>query len=153
MTSPHVPHDQIAASALVRDLSETVQTLFSAGDVGDTLAQVTSLAMATIDGCDFASVVLVEGDVIASPVPTTDLLTELEALQRSTGEGPGVDAVTQRTPFYVDDLDGDPRWPRFGPEATAKGMRCLFALPLAVDDILGVLNLYGRYPQAFGVLD
>ena len=32
-------------------------------------------------------------------------------------------------------------------------MRSLLALPLATGDVTGALNLYARYPQAFGVVD
>ena len=33
------------------------------------------------------------------------------------------------------------------------GMRSLLALPMATNGTLGTLNLYARYPQAFGVID
>ena len=55
--------------------------------------------------------------------------------------------------FYADDLSYDDRWPRFGPQASATGIRSLLALPLIAGGIIGALNLYARYPQAFGVID
>jgi AmiR/NasT family two-component response regulator len=55
--------------------------------------------------------------------------------------------------FYADDLDNDLRWPRFAPQASAAGMRSMLALPLTAYGLHGALNLYARYPAAFGVVD
>jgi len=51
------------------------------------------------------------------------------------------------------DREGSPTWPAFGPEATAAGIRSVLAVPLAASGVVGALNLYARYPAAFGVVD
>jgi GAF domain-containing protein len=138
---------------LAADFSETARILFAAGSVTDTLAQVVELAMATIEGCDFAGLFLLEKDVVTSPVHTDPIVDEIDALQHETGEGPCLDAIAQRLAFYADDAADDPRWPRFGPQASAAGIRSVLALPLTTNGSLGALNLYARYPAAFGVVD
>ena len=51
---------------LAADFSETARILFAAGSATDTLAQVVALAVATIEGCDFAGLFLLENDVVTS---------------------------------------------------------------------------------------
>jgi GAF domain-containing protein len=191
--------------ALTADFVAMAHSLFAAGSVEDTLAQVAGLAVATIEGCDFASVLIVPPHVVAGPSPVdpvarpraadsvvgsggTDALAgrmavdsvarpratdpavagnlpfsptvatdvfaaELDALQRRGGQGPGLDAMAGAATFYAEDLADDHRWPLFGPEAAARGVRSLLSLPLVGENPVGALNLYAQYPQAFGVID
>ena len=140
-------------SELTDNLSETARILFSAGSVTDTLARVVELALATIEGCDYAGLLLVDGDVVTTPIHTDPIVDEIHALQHRVSEGPCLDAITQRVILYADDIASDPRWPRFGPHVSASGIRSALALPLAAEGCLGALNLYARYPAAFGVVD
>jgi GAF domain-containing protein len=144
-----IERDSFAEYAL--NFSETARILFTAGSVTETLSSVVELAVATIDGCDFAGLILVEGDVVTTPVHTDPFVAELVALQRRTGEGPCLDAVAHRLIFYVDDLGRDLRWLHFAPLAAEAGIRSVLALPLSSDTQFGALNLYSRYPAAFGV--
>jgi GAF domain-containing protein len=145
--------DRDSLSELSFNVSETAQTLFSAGSFTHTLASVVELAEATIEGCDFAGIFLVEGDVVTTPARTSPTVTQIDALQHQTGEGPCLDAIRHRLVFYADDLGSDLRWPNFAPQATAAGIRSVLALPLSSDTQRGVLNLYATYPAAFGVVD
>lgn len=145
--------DEDPAAALTADFSRIARALFSAGSVEDTLAQVVDLAVSTIEGCDFAGILLLDHGVATSRVYTDEIVTTIDALQRLHQEGPCQDAIDTRMAVYAGDLGDDRRWPRFGPEATAKGMRSLLAFPLFANDAPGALNLYARYPEAFGVVD
>jgi hypothetical protein len=108
--------DDDAISALTVDFSETARTLFSAGTVDDTLAQVLGLVVATIEGCDFAGIVLVDGDGVTNAALTDIVVADLNALQHHCGEGPCLDAIAQNVTFYAADLAEDVRWSRFGPK-------------------------------------
>ncbi len=141
------------ASDLAATFSETARILFTAGTVTDTLAQVVELAVATIEGCDFAGLFLLENEVVTSPILTDPIVNEIDALQQENAEGPCLDAVGQRLVFYAEDLVNDTRWPKFGAQANAAGIRSALALPLSGSDALGALNLYARYPAAFGMVD
>ena len=140
-------------SEITLNFSETAQNLFSAGSVTDTLAQVVGLAVATIEGCDFAGLFLIQGDVLTTAVHTDPIVEGVDALQQRSGQGPCLDAIAQRRIFYAEDLALDARWPDFGPQATTAGVRSVLALPLSADASLGALNLYARFPAAFGVVD
>jgi GAF domain-containing protein len=131
--------------------SETARILFAAGSVLSTLSTLVELAVATIEGCDFAGLYLIDGDIVTTPVHTHPAVKVIDALHRQTGEGPCLDAVAHRLIFYADDLGKDLRWLHFAPLAANAGIRSLLALPLSSDSQLGALNLFSRYPAAFGV--
>jgi GAF domain-containing protein len=140
-------------AALTTNLAETAQILFSAGGVDSTLEQVVTVAVHTIEGCDFAGLFLLEEGVIVTPVHTDQLVELIDTLQRDSGEGPCLDAIAQRIMVYGEDLETDERWPNFGPDAAGQGIRSALALPLTTHDTIGAVNLYARYPGAFGVVD
>ena len=148
---PGTESDTIAE--LTENFSETAGMLFAAGSVTDTLAQVVDLAAGTIEGCDFAGIFLVDNDVVTSPIHTDPIVDEVDDLQTNLGEGPCLDAIAHRTIFYAADLAEEVRWPRFARQATAAGLRSILALPLPDKGGFGALNLYARYPGAFGVVD
>jgi GAF domain-containing protein len=142
-----------ALAALAANLSETAQILFSAGSVHDTLEQVVAVAVHTIEGCDFAGLFLLEGGVIVTPVRTDQVVEVIDTLQRESGQGPCLDAIAERIMVYGDDLQSDDRWASFGPDAAGRGIRSALALPLTTNGAIGAINLYARYPAAFGVVD
>ena len=143
--------DSAIASAIA--FTEVARSLFLAGRVEDILARAVDLSVVTIEASEFAGAFLLAGDSVSAQVGTDPIVDEVDALQLSIGQGPCLDAVAQKLTFYADELGTDPRWPEFGREAEAKGLRSLLALPMATDGTLGALNLYARYPQAFGVID
>jgi ANTAR domain/GAF domain len=138
---------------LAEGVAETAQALFTAGSVVDTLDSVVTSAVSTIDGCDWAGIFLFDGDVVVTPAYTDPLVTEADSLQHLSGEGPCLDAITHRLAFYAEDLSIDSRWPGFAPAAMAIGIRGALALPLSSDAHPGAVNLYARFPSAFGVVD
>ena len=143
--------DSAIASAVA--FTEVARSLFLAGSVEDILARAVDLSVVTIEACEFTGAFLVEDGKVTSRACTDPIVAEVAAIQLRTGEGPCLDAIARKLTFYADELGTDPRWPKFGPEAAALGMRSLLALPMATDGTLGALSLYARYPKAFGVID
>jgi len=140
------------ALELTAMVGQTV-SLFAADTVQGALAQVVNLAVSTIEGCDFAGIFVLEGQSVTTPVCSDPLVIVLDGLQHGAGEGPCLDALSRPSAVYAEDLGVDGRWPVFGPEAVANGMRSLLALPLDFNGAPAALNLYARYPNAFGVID
>jgi GAF domain-containing protein len=141
-------------SELALDFSQTARVLFEAGDVGETLNQVANLSVVTIEACDFAGIFLVKGGELETTAHTDPHVVEIDELQQHFGQGPCLDAVAHGITVYADELAGDPRWSEFGPEAVARGIRSVLAVPLLGDgSTVGALNLYARFRQAFGVVD
>jgi len=135
------------------DIAETARELFLAPTLDETLQRVVHLAVATIEGCDYAGVFLRDGVTMSTRAHTDLIVDEVDALQSLTGEGPCLEAVAERRTVYAEDLADDDRWPQFAPEATSRGLRSVLAFCLTADGTVGALNLYARYPRAFGVID
>lgn len=138
---------------LVGRVAIAADRLFSAGDLERTLQRVVDVAVDTIEGCDFAGIFLGKEAVARTPVHSDSIVVEIDALQRTTGEGPSLDVLSVEGSVFSTELADDGRWPRFGPLADAAGIRSAFAAHLQGDGEHGALNLYARYPAAFGVVD
>lgn len=82
---------------------------------------------------------------------------ELDDLQFTLGEGPGLDAYRFHRQELHDDLAGGQahvRWPFFSAQALSVGAASFYAYPLAGGGTpFGVLELYGRSPVALSLSD
>ena len=82
---------------------------------------------------------------------------ELDDLQFTLGEGPGLDAYRFHRQELHDDLAGGQahvRWPFFSGQALSVGAASFYAYPLAGGGTpFGVLELYGRSPVALSPSD
>jgi hypothetical protein len=127
--------------------------LFVGGSVSETLQRIVDVSVETVDGCDYAGIFVLDGTEVTTPVHSDPVVLEVDALQHRSDEGPCLEAVTQHHTCYADELGEDSRWPRFGPEAAAAGIRSALAVALSANGTRGALNLYARLPAAFGALD
>jgi ANTAR domain/GAF domain len=137
---------------LESSFSQVAVALFAAGTVEGTLQRVVDLAELAVDGCEAAGIMLDEDGSITTAAASSTLVDVVDRLQIEAGEGPCLDASTQRSTFYASDLIDDQRWPTFGPSAVASGIRSVLAYSLS-DSRPSALNLYARLPAAFGATD
>jgi len=137
---------------LEHSLSELAIALFAPGTVAGTLQRIVDLAVVAIEGCDAAGVLLMDAGQVVTTAASASVVVELDRLQFETREGPGLDAVSSGGSFYAVDLADDERWRRFGPAATAAGIRSILAFRLS-DRHLSAINLYAQLPAAFGAYD
>ena len=83
---------------------------------------------------------------------TDETVANLDELQFTLGEGPGIDAYRVRSHVLVDDLENEiafARWPGFAHEATQTGARAAFAFPLQFGVLpvpFGMVEFYRRLP-------
>lgn len=139
---------------LASGVSEAAKSLFTAGGAGDTLQRIVDLGVETVDGCDLAGIfLLASGGTITTAALSDPMVSEIDRLQRECGEGPCLDVIAGAAVVYAVDLGDDSRWPHFAPHASDAGIRSALALRLAANATSGALNLYGCYPQAFGIVD
>lgn len=94
-----------------------------------------------------AGLVLTESLMSFEPDYVTDSnANEVEELQVTLGQGPGIDALRSGMPVLAADLASSTstrRWPMFAPDAHRLGVGAMFSLPLALGAIgVGVLDLY-----------
>ena len=138
---------------LVAEIAAVADAVLSGNTLEETLQQVVSTAVSTIDGCDSAGVFVVDGRAVRTVAHKGDTVVDLDRLQETLGEGPCLDAATSQLELYVSDLSDDQRYPRFGAAATDAGIRTVLACPLSSADMRGALNLYAQSPNAFGATD
>lgn len=118
----------------------------------DLLEAIVQTAVDMIPGVEDGSISLVLGrKSLDSEGATSDLPSQLDAIQMQENEGPCLDAVYEQTTVRVPDIENDSRWPAFGrrviAETEARGM---LAFQLFVEEEnLGALNLFSRRPNAF----
>ena len=77
------------------------------------------------------------------------VISTVEELQFTTGEGPCIDASMTTTPVFEPDLDrpGEVRWPAFTGPAVEAGVAAIFGFPLrAGTGSVGALDLYLSRP-------
>lgn len=86
------------------------------------------------------------GGLAQSVAATDPRSADLEELQSTLGEGPGVDVINGQAALLVPDLataEHLQRWPIFSERAVAAGVRAVFAFPIRAGIAgLGVLNVY-----------
>jgi GAF domain-containing protein len=127
--------------------------LHQESSVEETIDAVLQFALRAV-GCTHAGVVLVRrGGRLHPAASTAPVVAQLDRLQLEYGEGPALTSVADRNDvgLLVKDLDLDERWPAWGPEAAALGLRSALALRLHTGGAtLGVLELFHPKPDAFG---
>jgi GAF domain-containing protein len=118
------------------------------------LHRLTAAACEFIDTADYASVTLdVRGRTFTacSTDPCTD---PVDSEQYVLDEGPCLTAARENTVVVADCIDGDQRWPEFGPTASAVGLGAILAAPVgAAGDKWGAVNLYSRTRGGFDTID
>jgi hypothetical protein len=90
------------------------------------------------------------GGLLEPLLATDPEIGELDELQFELGEGPGSEAAAVDAPVFEADLAGAPawrRWPAFAVASTDRGIRGVFAFPVAAGAAkLGVLTVYRHEP-------
>ncbi len=151
--NPTKPDPEGRREDLATNFAEIARALYSAHTVEETLQRIVTFSVGTIDGCSGAGISFLRGNEIVTPVWTEPKVLEVDTMQYTTGQGPCLDAIAGGDSVYAEDLLTDQRWPTFGPKAAEAGMRSLLSFCLFGDTTLGALNLYARFPRAFGATD
>jgi GAF domain-containing protein len=104
--------------------------------------------------CDAVGILLVKEGKVTTAAVTDAAVRRADDLQMECGEGPCLEAITQRQDFLSDDLRVDPRWPSWGPQAAELGWRSILSVGLfGGDRPFGALNLYSRQSAYFSPED
>jgi GAF domain-containing protein len=137
-----------------RDIYADLSALHGAVLADETLEaaldRVAAISLRTLPGCDGAGVSLVDREKVITASATDDTVNAVDSEQYRTGEGPCLEAIRRGTPFIVDSMSDDKRWPTFGPRAARNGILSSLSMPLQVEHhTLGALNLYSRKLSGF----
>jgi GAF domain-containing protein len=118
-------------------------------DLETTMARVAEVSVRLVDGCDSASVTLVEDGEARTPGASDQVAVELDHVQYQSDSGPCLDAVAHGRSYVVDDLEAERRWSAFRESALQHGIVTSMSIPLRIDGVTGGLNLYGRSKGGF----
>jgi hypothetical protein len=122
--------------------------------VDGALRLVVALARVTVGGADGASVSLRRHGRLSTVAASDQTISDMDASQYATGEGPCVDASVNGRWFHAESLDVETRWPAFTPRAQALGINAILSSPLlAKERPVGALNIYSRTAMAFAPKD
>lgn len=133
---------------LIGEMSGVAAAVLSEGSVQETLQRVVDTAVAYVDGCDLAGILVVTDHDAPTRAFSDAAAIDIDQLQVVSGEGPYLEALAGVGTIYSGDLGTDPRFPNFGPQAEVAGIRTALAYRLLVDGADAVLNLYGRVAHA-----
>jgi transcriptional regulator with GAF, ATPase, and Fis domain len=139
----------------IHNLGSTIKSLardlaHSGKPIEQTLAEVTAAAVDSIPAVDTADVLIINRRQFTSLAPTSQLALEMDQAQRTTGQGPCLDAIRDAAVVRCDDLRRDPRWPSFTALAVAAGVRSMMCYQLYADEASsGALNLFSRQVNGF----
>jgi anti-anti-sigma factor len=122
--------------------------------VDGALRLVVALTRATVGGADGVSVSLRRHGHLATVAASDQTISDMDASQYATGEGPCVDASVNGRWFHAESLGTETRWPAFTPRAQALGINAILSSPLLVSDRpVGAINIYSRAAMAFAPKD
>ncbi|SDF84229.1 ANTAR domain-containing protein [Blastococcus aurantiacus] len=124
--------------------------LLSTETVETSLALLSSLAHETMPGSSGAGVSVIEGGRRTSAGSTDDRVRKADSLQYELDEGPCLAATATREQILIDDLEDEPRWPRWAAAARPLGLRAAMSAPLVAGDAtVGAIKVYADHPAAF----
>ncbi|MGH9103011.1 MAG: anti-sigma factor antagonist [Acidimicrobiales bacterium] len=133
-----------------RGLRRLLTVQASRGLVDAALGLVVALAQATLRGADGVSVSLTRHGSLVTAAASDAVVSDMDAEQYATGEGPCVAASLQGRWFHADSLAEEERWPSFTPRALGLGIQAILSSPLLVGGVpIGALNIYSRSSHAF----
>jgi transcriptional regulator with GAF, ATPase, and Fis domain len=141
-------------AALVEAFAEIASSIQVSEDYEQTLRRVTGTAVATVAGCEAASLSLVGHGPPVTRASTSPLATAGDQAQYDEGEGPCLDAAMHERWLYTPDVATDQRWPRSCRRMHDElGVGSMFSCRLTLDaaprHTLGGLNLYATSRDAF----
>ncbi|MFJ4538340.1 GAF and ANTAR domain-containing protein [Streptomyces tibetensis] len=128
--------------------SETSDTLDQAmvrsSGLDTLLRDLTDRAVQDVPGADACSITVRRAGRLLTLAGSDGMPSGLDLRQYENGSGPCVDAAETGEEQYAPDLTEESRWPAYREYALSVGVRCVLAVPVAVEDESGAaLNYYG----------
>ncbi|MEV2210551.1 GAF and ANTAR domain-containing protein [Streptomyces sp. NPDC050997] len=108
------------------------------------LRDLTDRAVQAVPGAAACSITVRRADRLLTLAGSHGLPSGLDQRQYENGSGPCVQAADTSGEQYSPDLEAETRWPTYTSYALSAGVRCVLAVPIAVEGERGAaLNLYG----------
>lgn len=126
-------------------MSRMAASLHDVSDLEKVLEILTHGAVDHLDGVQYASITVLDRQNHPETVADTHpVALDADHLQYELGEGPCFEAARGQQVLVSCDVGADPRWPRYGPQAAALGIRSQLSFFLgATSERRTAFNLYG----------
>lgn len=135
-------------------LTELVSEIRAQDDEHAALEVVLKRIAEIVPDADFVSVTVRRNGSTETVASTDERADRADAAQYRLGEGPCLAAAIEEQWFRSGDVERDPRWPHWGPEAAAEGARSILAVPLLIEgQLVGAINMYSTRLSGFGDAD
>jgi hypothetical protein len=135
---------------LSRDLAAQTADLLTIANVSEprALDRLVTLAARQVPACSGADAALWQaGELVVAAASHPDLAAVTE-IQRATGRGPVMVAMTGAGPVNCPDTLAEDRWPEYAAAALRCGVRCSVTLAHRAADTAVTLALSGARPRA-----
>lgn len=153
-----VPADEIETTVEAADVVLQPATLFqqlsalvyAEAEPAAIYQGLSHLAVAAVDGCDHASIMLNRRGAFITAAATDEVAQRIDEFERAVGAGPCVDAIVDE-PIQLDtDIRTHTSWPRLAELVLAQTpVRGMLGYRLLVDgQKVGALNLFADKPGA-----
>ncbi|WP_338780845.1 GAF and ANTAR domain-containing protein [Streptomyces sp. DG1A-41] len=135
--------------------SETSDTLDQAmvrsSGLDTLLRDLTDRAVQEVSGAAACSITVRRAGRLLTLAGSGGLPSGLDQRQYENGSGPCVEAAETGVEQYAPDLAAESRWPAYTRYALTQGVRCVLAVPLALEGETGAaINYYGVRPGVLG---
>jgi GAF domain-containing protein len=130
---------------------EVARRLAAEDHIDGLLQRIVDLGEEEIEACDGVSLMLIgKGGRISTPAYSSPVARDSDLAQYEAGEGPCLESLRQHQTIIIEDLEAEPRWPRYREQALQLGVRSMLSIRLFLyEDSMGVLNFYSSRPSAF----
>lgn len=141
------------STGLAMAFAEIARHLYEAENFEDVLERIVDVAVATVTGCDMASVTVRQAGSYRTVSSTDAEASEVDLAQYEANEGPCLDAIDEAV-VHVTSLP-DERWPVLASRPLQHGVQAVASYRLTAPGrvlagaVTGSLNTYARAPGAF----
>ena len=129
--------------------------VFSEQTVQSSLQITVNLMHEVLPATQGAGVTLIREAKRLTAAHTDEVVKRADALQYELDEGPCLSAFNDGSPYLIDSMEKEERWPRWAPAARGLGMGSAISVPLIVPDErrLGAVKAYSEQLAAFDEQD
>jgi transcriptional regulator with GAF, ATPase, and Fis domain len=127
------------------------EVLYHGADTTEVCAAICVAATLTVPGCDHASVLMRRDNDYVTVAASDQIARQVDFLERTTGDGPCLDAIEDDAPQVEPDLTTSTSWPRLAPRVIAETpVRGAMGFRILVDRRkVGALNLFSDAANQF----
>lgn len=147
-----------SGTGLALAFAEIARHLYEAASLNDVLSRIAEASVATVPGCELASITVRDGNgAFRTPAATHPAAVAADQAQYEASEGPCLTAVEEAV--VVAPAFPDPRWPALGARPAEAGVGSAVSFSLVPSGSLvssgagtlsaGALNAYARNARAF----